>query len=1295
MDRDHGGSDEGLGNVSSSSDDSNINDLRHLIYDQDRRCASPIIGVSTLMPSRLLPSITESMADDEASNVSTNTSPGGLRLRSNHGATRNVSGENGIPMNDLSSDVGYQQPSAMSVSTTMFTDSRPERSRKVISNSKFDFRQKNRQSFANFRNAGTYPESKGDEGWKVNQGFDDPAVDEELRKVKKTKEGFFHDVKSKIQKTTKNNKLNKIYSPLLIVNLTEAVRSGDLKDLRNLLDENISFNVNKLDKNNLALLHHASINNRDFIARELLSRGADVDVTELDIKATPLHAAARMNSADVAHVLLARCADVNKRTTGGMTPLHISARRGHVEITKILVTLGKADVSAIDNDECTPLHLAATNGSMGVCKLLVEHGAYIRAKDANYYTPLMKAVMNGHIDLINMFLETAKKTCIPVGDYLMDEDNESNTSLHLAVSKRRTEVIQRLLDNGVDVNVRKKNGMTPIHIAAMNGATTTVMQLIENGADIDMKDNEGMTPLHRATVYNRVETMAVLIHEGALVDDIDNNSFTPLLCAAWKGHTPAGELLLTRGAQVFVFDVHNKSPLHWAAEMDHPSFLEFILKHGGYGLLNLTDHYDQTPLHYAAEAGNVDMIKLLLKYEAQGEVRDVLGKSPVHIAAQAGYVACVEELLDHIPMLLNDDDGDGMTPLLTSCFFGRHDLVRQLLKMGADITNVNDEHRTALMLAAVNNHVETMSILIEHNCDIHAIDKDKNNALHVCCDAGHIAAANLLIRAGADQSASNNEGFTPLELAIEREQGEIAAAIIKSKDWRIAMQSKDELMISPMKSLIEKLPDVALLVMDRCVHKTYKNPHCPSYHVKYEYQYIDPGPDDESTKSNGYRYFAIRTMCQYGREKLLGHDLCQSILKRKWVRFGRVFYYLDLFFYVMFLALMTTYTIITQILPEFYQFLILSETDINCPYFNVTAAPFILEYSFLDASTDHFYFIDGTPYLISYMVLAYCLSVIVGELGEIYVVRLKYFTDLSNAIDWVNLVTAMVFVYPPGRQLCYRNWTAGIMSIFFSWMKFILYFKGFKTTGLYVLMFMETLKSLLKAMSVYVMFVVAFAVTFQMCLYQVYRFSTSEQSFLTVITMMLGEFNKDDIFNADQSLAPYGVMVYVLFMTFLFLMPMVINNLTIGIAVGDIEGIQKKAFIKRNSIQADYVYHLEGKFPLWLQRLLYQPDFIVKVTKNRLKYLSWFFPKEDAAFVETDDKSEPRNSEHVLEELQRHKAALSSLKLMMKQQGDILRRMADKDGVQSRLQDFEALDELYDDPPADEDDKNDPTSSVA
>eukprot|EP00057_Strongylocentrotus_purpuratus_P023321 XP_011677795.1 PREDICTED: ankyrin repeat domain-containing protein 65-like [Strongylocentrotus purpuratus] len=423
---------------------------------------------------------------------------------------------------------------------------------------------------------------------------------------KGAKGGFLGNVKTKFPKR-KRNKLGRVTSPILMSNLVDSVRRGDLENMKNLLTENSSFNLSKLDKSNLALLHYASIQDRDFIARELLQRGADVDVLNLDIKATPLHAAARMNSVNVAHVLLARCADIDRKTSTGLTPLHISARRGHKEMTNILLTLGRADVHARDAENGTALHVGAMSGNLAVCRLLVHHGADIGAKDVNKMTPLMRAVVSGHAALVDMFLERAHQTGLNIEEYINNEDNDGNTCLHLAVSKRRTEVIQRLLGYRMNANLVKKNGMGPLHIAATNGSTAVALHLIQNGADIDMKDDEGMTPLHRATLYNQVETIALLIHEGCLINEIDNSGFTPLLCAAWKGHTPAGELLLTRGADMFVSDIHHKSPLHWAAEMDHLSFVEFLLKNGGYSLLEIRDIYEQTTLHYAAEAGNVEV----------------------------------------------------------------------------------------------------------------------------------------------------------------------------------------------------------------------------------------------------------------------------------------------------------------------------------------------------------------------------------------------------------------------------------------------------------------------------------------------------------------------------------------------------------------------------------------------------------------------------------------------------------------------------------------------------------------
>ena len=46
--------------------------------------------------------------------------------------------------------------------------------------------------------------------------------------------------------------------------------------------------------------------------------------------------------------------------------------------------------------------------------------------------------------------------------------------------------------------------------------------------------------------------------------------------------------------------------------------------------------------------------------------------------------------------------------------------------------------------------------------------------------------------------------------------------------------------------------------------------------------------------------------------------------------------------------------------------------------------------------------------------------------------------------------------------------------------------------------------------------------------------------------MLLGEINKDDIFSPDFDLAPFHELVRVMFCFFLFLMPMVLANLTVG-----------------------------------------------------------------------------------------------------------------------------------------------------
>ena len=55
----------------------------------------------------------------------------------------------------------------------------------------------------------------------------------------------------------------------------------------------------------------------------------------------------------------------------------------------------------------------------------------------------------------------------------------------------QTEVVQLLIENGVDVNIKSGDGATPLHSAAFLGRVDVAKLLLENGADIKARNNDG------------------------------------------------------------------------------------------------------------------------------------------------------------------------------------------------------------------------------------------------------------------------------------------------------------------------------------------------------------------------------------------------------------------------------------------------------------------------------------------------------------------------------------------------------------------------------------------------------------------------------------------------------------------------------------------------------------------------------------------------------------------------------------------------------------------------------------
>ena len=64
--------------------------------------------------------------------------------------------------------------------------------------------------------------------------------------------------------------------------------------------------------------------------------------------------------------------------------------------------------------------------------------------------------------------------------------------------------VQILVKNGLSVNKRDKEGLTPLHIACANGYHHIAMTLLEAHATVKIQTNSGMSPLHFASMSGSI-----------------------------------------------------------------------------------------------------------------------------------------------------------------------------------------------------------------------------------------------------------------------------------------------------------------------------------------------------------------------------------------------------------------------------------------------------------------------------------------------------------------------------------------------------------------------------------------------------------------------------------------------------------------------------------------------------------------------------------------------------------------------------------------------------------------------
>ncbi|CAK1555977.1 unnamed protein product [Leptosia nina] len=121
------------------------------------------------------------------------------------------------------------------------------------------------------------------------------------------------------------------------------------------------------------LLHQAALWDNIELLQELIASGAEVDARDQHNRSA-LHAAALAERSSCLPALCAAGADVNSKSdesTGGKTPLHIAAERGHAENISALLSAG-ADITVLTAAGDSALTLAERSRHRHAANVLRE-----------------------------------------------------------------------------------------------------------------------------------------------------------------------------------------------------------------------------------------------------------------------------------------------------------------------------------------------------------------------------------------------------------------------------------------------------------------------------------------------------------------------------------------------------------------------------------------------------------------------------------------------------------------------------------------------------------------------------------------------------------------------------------------------------------------------------------------------------------------------------------------------------------------------------------------------------------
>uniref|UniRef100_A0A1A9V4K4 Transient receptor potential cation channel subfamily A member 1 n=1 Tax=Glossina austeni TaxID=7395 RepID=A0A1A9V4K4_GLOAU len=948
---------------------------------------------------------------------------------------------------------------------------------------------------------------------------------------------------------------------------------------------------------------------------------------------TAAHQAAARNQVDILRYIHDQNGDFNIRDNAGNTPIHVAVECDSYEAVDYLLSI-PVDTSILNEKKQAPVHLATELNKVKSLRIMGKYRNIIDIQQGGEHgrTALHLAAIYDHEEKNRLLTHKCtfwgeQRNCTRE-EMISFYDSEGNVPLHSAVHGGDIKAVELCLKSGAKISTQQHDLSTPVHLACAQGAIEIVklmfaMQPMEKRICLSRTDVQKMTPLHCASMFDHPDIVEYLVQEGADVNALDKEHRSPLLLAASRSGWKTVHLLIRLGANIGIKDASSRNVLHLVIMNGGrlQEFAEEVCKTQTQAqlelLLNEKDNTGCSALHYASRDGHIRSLENLIRLGACINLKNNNNESPLHFAARYGRYNTVKQLLDSEKgsFIINESDGEGLTPLHIASQQGHTRVVQLLLNRGA-LLHRDHNGRNPLQLAAMSGYNETIELLHSvHSHLLDQIDKDGNTALHLATMENKPHAISVLLSMDC-KLLYNRMDMSAIDYAIYYKYPEAALAMVTHEERaNEVMALKSDKHPCVTLALIASMPKVFEAVQDKCITKANCKKDSKSFYIKYTFSFLqcpfmfaklDEKTGERVIQSNPIPLPALNTMVNHGRVELLAHPLSQKYLQMKWNSYGKYFHLANLLVYSIFLLFVTIYSSLMMNGIKIKNRVFVANLNVirnRSDVIDCSSLIGSLQLRNDSMSRDECYeSISQSPTIrvCAGTIIVYIALSSLRELIQIYQQRLHYILEIVNLISWILYISTLIMVAPVCKTdgaITNVHYSAASISVFLSWFRLLLFLQRFDQVGIYVVMFLEILKTLIKVLLVFSILIIAFGLAFYILLSKIIdpqpnhlSFSNIPMSLLRTFSMMLGELDfvgtYVNTYYRDQLKVPVTSFLILSTSIFMILMPILLMNLLIGLAVGDIESVRRNAQLKRLAMQVVLHTELERKLPqMWLQKI--------------------------------------------------------------------------------------------------------------